>query len=151
MMKTVEENQPPSGEDRSAFNAPPTSADSVAAMIGTKNLKIIIITMPFVFMAAVAVFIAVFGRPGERANAAMQTSLQSESVAPESLGGLSIPPLPVDGSDGIVLPKGAEIGSMAFDGDRLAVHVTVPGGVMIVVYDLQKNIVVQTIPVWTGE
>ncbi len=133
-MNRVEENQQPAGEDRSAFNAQPTSADSFAAMIGTKNLKIIIITMPFVFLIVVGLIIAVFGRPGERASAAPAIAQSTSIHSPENGGGF-------------ILPGDAVIESMALDGDRLAVHVNMQDGAMIVIYDLQQEIVMQTIPV----
>lgn len=137
-MHREEENQPDGSEDGLAFNAPPTSAGSVAGMIGTRNLKIAIITMPFVFMAVVAVIIAVFGRPG-RADTVREPTVPSLSS------------LSVDNAAGVGLPAGAEIGSIAFDGDRLAIHVKARDGAMILIYDLQANAVVKRIPVSEAE
>ena len=132
MMNRADENQQPGGEDSSAFNAAPKTADSVAAMIGTKKLKIVIITMPFVFMAVVALIIAVFGKPGRNTRAA----------APVSLSTLNI-----GGAGGIVLPGNGVIQSMTLDGEKLALHVRNEDGVVIVIYDMTQDKIVKTIPI----
>ncbi len=149
-MNKAHNHQESKGEEMPSPDAAKSSADSVAAMIGTRNLKIVIITMPFVFLVVVGLIIAVFGRPGE-SNRTTSDATHMDVATGAGPGALSISNLSLDGSGGVILPKGAEIGSMAFDGDRLALHVDGRAGAMIVIYDLQQNIVVQTIPVIQGE
>lgn len=132
-MNTMQDDQQPGSEGKSAFDTARTSADSVAAMIGTKNLKIIIITMPFVFLAVVGVIIAVFAKPGDAATTHMQAA-QPTAVVAGDVGG-------------IALPGNAVIRSVDIDGNRLAMHVTTPDGAMILVYDIDRDKIIETIPV----
>lgn len=138
--------------DRLDFAAAPAKG-SVAGRIGTKNLLIIIVTMPFVFLAVVMTIIGVFGRPGEEKIAAAPASVRSTPVdaleQPAGAGARATLPTPAsmgDVSTAIVLPQGVSAGAISLDGDRLAVRVNGDSGAMIVIYDLASKSVIQTIP-----
>lgn len=115
----------------------------LANSIGTRNLWIVILTMPAVFLVIVAAIIAVFGRPGaDKAPPAEVAAPVEETVAapePEAL------------PEGIAVPQGAAPGAIALDGDRLAVRLDGPDGVEIVVYDLAKGEIVARVPFRTAE
>ncbi len=113
--------------------ASPSQFGSLAGSIGARNLIIIIIAMPFVFFFGVMGAIALFGKPNEAAPVA---------TAPASL--VASP----SGSDeaGVALPAGAAPGSIALDGDRLAVRMDGPDGVVVVVYDLARGEVIARVP-----
>ena len=138
-------------------DAVPT-ASSVAGMIGTKNLLIVIVTMPFVFLVVVMAIISIFGRSDD-AVSDVNRVVQSISPTNASLEEPAITEpqrviLPIaataDGSlRGITLPVGAETGAMSLDGDRLALRIETGEGPMIVIYDLAQNTVVQTVPILT--
>ncbi len=139
-------------------DAVPTPS-SVAGMIGTKNLLIVIVTMPFVFLVVVMAIISIFGRPDD-AVSDVNRVVQSIPISNGSLEepALSEPQrvvLPIavaaEGTvGGITLPVGAEAGAMSLDGDRLALRIETPDGPMIVIYDLVQNSVVQTVPLLTA-
>lgn len=127
--------------------AKPANMGSVAMQIGTKNLLIIIVTMPFVFLVVVMSIIALFGDPKKHktADAAPAAALEQPAVAGQRV----VLPMPasVAGAPGaIALPQGATAGALALDGDRLAVRVDTEGGAMIVIYDLKQGAVVETVP-----
>ena len=150
-------------EDRKKDQAEPLEFEpaapqfsSVASNIGAKNLLIIIITMPFVFLVVVMGIIAVFGKSDEDAriaDAAAPGAVISTPVASleePALQGQRVT-LPIAAStdellSGIVLPEGSAAGAISLDGDRLAVRVDSVDGGMIVIYDLAQNTVVKTIP-----
>lgn len=111
----------------------PSQVDSLAESIGARNLKIIIITMPFVFMAALAVIIALFGGDKEDADTASALSAAEILASPETNAG--------------ALTGEAGVGAISLDGDRLAVRVDGPDGVKIIIYDVATGDVVQTITV----
>lgn len=141
-------------EFREAAPAP----SSVAGMIGTKNLLIIIVTMPFVFLVVVMAIIAIFGNPGEETSAAAEgTAPVVETIAieePAADGQRVVLPIPAASDDAvgaIALPAGAEAGAISLDGNRLAVRVESDDGAMIVIYDLSQNTVVQTVPITAGD
>ncbi len=124
----------------------------IAQSIGSRNLMIIIVTMPLVFLAVVAGIIAVFG--GDDAEVASEVaSSAATSAAVERLA----EPAPARGAAGataisaapsaIGLAPGSDVTAMSLDGDRLALRVDGPGGVSIVIYDLSAGAVIQTIPV----
>jgi hypothetical protein len=139
--------------------APAAGGASLAHAIGARNLMIIIITMPLVFLIVVMATIAVFGRPGdgkeksaagERVVAAVErpTLVQPEPAAPATAGviapspaSLSVAPAP------LILPPGADIASMALDGDRLVLHIDGEDGGEIVVYDLKTGAALSRIAV----
>ncbi len=126
----------------------PSSFENIATAIGSRNLMIIIVTMPLVFLAVVTGIIAIFG--GDDAEVA------SEAAAPAAVERLA-EPAPAHGAAGatavsadpsaIGLAPGADVTAMSLDGDRLALRVDGPGGVSIVIYDLSAGAVVQTIPI----
>lgn len=129
----------------------PVRAPSLAHAIGARNLMIIIITMPLVFLIVVMAVISIFGRPGDNndprlAPVASATGLETLS---QPLGGVTTPsavayaisPAP------LVVPEGASISSMALDGDRLVMRVEGVGDGEIIIYDLARGAVVQRIPV----
>lgn len=129
----------------------------LAQAIGTRNLLIIIITMPLVFLVVVLGTITIFGRPGaereaapeERVSIELNRDMETLAVPPSALQqaaapsdiALSIDPAP------LILPAGAGISSMAIDGDRLVLRVEDEGGGEIVIYDLKKGAPVQRIRV----
>lgn len=127
--------------------APPAAAPpeagfgGLAQAIGTRNLWIIILTMPAVFLVAVAAIIAVFGRPGADSEAIRDAAAQTPPAA-ETAAVAAPAPLP----EAISVPAGAAPGAIALDGDRLAVRLDGPDGVEVVVYDLAKGEVVARVP-----
>ncbi|MEM9618728.1 MAG: hypothetical protein AAF936_12275 [Pseudomonadota bacterium] len=140
------------------FREAAPSASSVASMIGTKNLLIIIVTMPFVFLVVVMAIIALFGGSDDAVETASPGAVRSVSTdaleEPAANAQRVVLPLPAatDGPlAGITLPAGAEAGAISLDGDRLAVRVESDDGAMIVIYDLTQNTVVQTVPITTGD
>lgn len=136
--------------------ATPTPS-SIASKIGAKNLLIIIVTMPFVFLVVVMAIIAVFGRPGEEKAAsvspgAVRSTPVVELNAPAD-GQRVVLPMPASAESlakAIALPEGAKTGAMALDGNRLAIRVDSDEGAMIVIYDLEADEVVKTIPLTTA-
>lgn len=146
-----------SNNNGSGFRDAVPTPSSVAGMIGTRNLLIVIVTMPFVFLVVVMAIISIFGRPDD---AASDVGRVVQSISPHN-GSLEEPAitepqrvvLPIsamaDGTiGGITLPVGAEAGVMSLDGDRLALRVETGEGPMIVIYDLAQNKVVQTVPIF---
>ncbi len=138
------------------FREAAPSASSVASMIGTKNLLIIIVTMPFVFLVVVMAIIALFGGSDDAVEAASPGAVRSVAAdaleEPAANAQRVVLPIPAatDGAlSGITLPAGAEAGAISLDGDRLAVRVESEDGAMIVIYDLAQNVVVQTVPITT--
>ncbi|GJL95065.1 MAG: hypothetical protein DHS20C05_14700 [Hyphococcus sp.] len=147
-------------QDMLDFTEAAPAPSGVAAMLGTKNLLIIIVTMPFVFLVVVMTIIGIFGRPGadeDRTVEAATTSVRStavETLEEPSVAGQRVI-LPVTASTGdlssaIALPAGAQAGAISLDGDRLAVRIDTDDGAMVVIYDLAKGAAVQTIPLTSG-
>lgn len=149
-------------DDRSPLaphGAPTAIGAWLAQAIGARNLMIIIVTMPLVFLVVVMATIAVFGRPGAgkdagadlsmaRAGGERETLAQPGPSAQGSTGvirpspaSLTLDPAP------LVLPPGADIASMALDGDRLVLSVEGEEGGEIIVYDLASGAMVQRIEV----
>jgi len=123
-----------------------SSFADIAASIGTRNLMIIIVTMPLVFLAVVTVIIAVFGRDDEDgvASAPAERAVAVERLAepaPVSAGATPVSPAAIG------IDAGADITAMSLDGDRLALRVDGPTGVSIVIYDIANGAVIQRIPV----
>lgn len=134
-----------SGSSQSGFAA-------MASAIGTRNLLIIIVTMPLVFLIVVMAIIAFLG-PDEAREAATPGAVRSTPAAtleePDVAGRRAILPVPAAAErfePAIALPPGAEIGAMALDGDRLALRIDAADGGMIVIYDLAQDAVIKTIP-----
>ncbi|PQA88526.1 hypothetical protein [Hyphococcus luteus] len=109
----------------------------LAQSIGARNLWIVILAMPAVFLVVVAAIIAVFGKPRGA------EGTQTEAPAAESVAATPVSqPLPA----GIAIPAGAAPGAIALDGDRLAVRLDGPDGAEVVIYDLAKSEVVARVP-----
>ena len=124
--------------------APDTGMGGLAQSIGARNLWIIILTMPAVFLVAVAAIIAIFGKPkteedvisGAAPDGAIEEVLPASG--PSATGG-SV-------GDFIGIEPGAAAGAIALDGDRLAVRVDGPGGGVVVIYDIAKGEEIARIP-----
>ncbi|MEM8936125.1 MAG: hypothetical protein AAGC77_06935 [Pseudomonadota bacterium] len=164
-MKLGFAKEAPSQSDRPDYRDDPAeSFSSVAATIGARNLLVIIVTMPFVFIAVVLGAIAIFGPPDEESAQASATSVRSTAVAAAPVvssveiaesdeaattsDALVLPiPAAVDSySSAIVLPEGAATGAISLDGDRLALRVDSEEGSMIIIYDLANKSIIQTVP-----
>lgn len=118
----------------------PSKFGSLAGAIGAKNLIIIIIAMPFVFLVAVLGIIALFGNPNDvsgRKPAANDYEAASENAANDTAALIG---------DAVDYPAGAAPGAIALDGDRLAVRIDGPDGVEVVVYDLAKGEIIARVP-----
>jgi hypothetical protein len=146
------------------FREAAPSAGTVGGMIGTKNLLIIIVTMPFVFLVVVMAIIGFFGNPNEtsapdeisgndaagvvrsiQASPAPETALDEPSANRQRV----VLPMPAsirNLAPAITLPEGATPGAISLDGDRIALRVDGDAGAMIVIYDLSTDQVVKTIP-----
>lgn len=127
----------------------PSSFGDIAVSIGSRNLLIIIVTMPLVFIAVVTVIIKLFGGGDD-------AGLASEAAAPIAVERLA-EPAPTRSATAVTtisadpsaigLAAGADVTAMSLDGDRLALRVDGPDGVSIVIYDLTAGAVIQRIPV----
>ena len=145
-MTKTDDFQALGGDNAAGPEHGPSAATSVAAKIGAKNLKIIIITMPFVFLIVVGAIIAVFGKP--RSSKADDATVEIAAAAPPAASAAFADiEYSLAGEGGFNLPAGAEIKSMAIDGDRLAIHIDLENGAAIVIYDLQQDAVIKTIPI----
>lgn len=113
-------------------DAPSGGGLPLARAIGTRNLLIVIFTMPLVFLAVVLAIIVFAGKPAREARAAGEASAAAPVPAP------------------ILLPEDGRIVAMNVDGDRLVLRVEHKGGGDIVVYDLAKGRTLRTVPVRTG-
>ena len=127
----------------------------VASSIGTKNLLIAIITMPFVFLLVVMTILAVFGgradEPAQLADAATAGAVRSTPAEAVLTIEEPAPNRAVEAfrasttSPEFSAPLAAG-GAMALDGDRLAVRVDRADGAYVVVYDLAAGEVIYTVP-----
>lgn len=147
-------------DDETADSEPlaPSELKDFAASIGTRNLMIIIVTMPLVFLVVVMAIIAVFGGNDDDAVASVAPPAASPVVRSTPVEVLSEPAiagvqsvLPVNAAAPIALPDGAEAGAISLDGDRLAVRIDGPDGAAIVIYDLTQGAVIQTVPITDGQ
>lgn len=130
----------------------PSGMASLAGAIGTRNLLIIIMTMPLVFIGILVAIIMVFGGPNKderarNASAVVSTPIDAGDVTDEA-------PVALPASAGVLgaaiaLPEGAAPGAISLDGDMLAVRVSGGDGDAVVIYDLTQNRVVQTVPLIT--
>ena len=124
---------------------------SLAASIGVRNLWIIILAMPAVFLVVVAAIIAIFGKPKSDPKTELPPIEAVELEArpnSDASGEVSVEVTnPSVGTAPITIPRDAAAGSIALDGDRLAIRVDGPAGVVIVVYDLAKGEVIARVPV----
>jgi len=140
------------------IDVPRSGFSGFAASIGARNLMIIIVTMPLVFLMVVMGVIAVFGEANETRETAAPGAVRSTSAAapeaPAPPGQRTILPIPAamdTKAQAIELPAGARAGAISLDGERLAVRVDAEDGAMIFIYDLTKNAVVQTVPLKAAE
>jgi len=130
-------------------------AQPIGGMIGARNLLIIIVTMPLVFLGVVAAIIMTFGSPLSKkdsvrtSHSTVRSTPAAPSGADNTMSGqramLAIPASSADGA--IALPEGAAPGAISLDGDRLAVRVDDPDGAVIVIYDLAQRRVIQSVPI----
>ncbi len=118
--------------------SPAAGVGGLAQSIGTRNLWIIILTMPAVFLVAVAAIIAIFGKP-KKDEAELGAPVAVEDVA-------DVDAAPTDIA-ALALAPGETVGAIALDGDRLAVRVAGPDGVVVVIYDIVKGEEIARIPV----
>ncbi len=143
------------------FREAAPTAQSVGGMLGTKNLLIVIVTMPFVFLVVVMAIIGLVGKPEKASKAetpGVVRSIETVDAAPSSDTAASgvttngqrvVLPMPASLTtlaSAITLPEGATPGAISLDGDRLALRVDTEDGTMIVIYDLATDQVVKTIP-----
>ncbi len=104
-------------------------AGGLAASIGARNLWIIILTMPAVFLVVVAIIIAIFGKPGK---GAAEDAAVVEASAPAASATM-------DNTAPIAINAGETIKSVTLDGDRLAAIISGPDGDYVVIYDVVKG------------
>lgn len=138
--------------DKAADSAPAPASGfmGVAGSIGARNLIVIIITMPLVFLLVVMATIALFGRPGAE-KGDVRRSIVAEPLEildqPAPLRAAA-PASPAAAShDTIALKPGEDISAMALDGDRLVLRVRGEGGGEIIVYDLALGAIVRRVAV----
>ena len=123
-------------DETEAAAAPSTGFGDLAQSIGTRNLWIIILAMPAVFLVIVAAIIAIFGgAEEEEADIAAPAVVEDRAVTAPSAA-----------SAPIALGAGEAAGAIALDGDRLAVRVDGPDGVVVVVYDIAQGEEIARIP-----
>ena len=125
-----------------------------AQSIGARNLMIIIVTMPLVFIIVVMGIIGFFGSPGdEEAPAAAQTLIEPAPIAAEvtqvSQPGQQkiVSTQSAAAASPLTVPAGATIATMTLAGDELAVHVSGPAGDEIIIYDTKLGETKLVIPV----
>jgi len=148
--------------------------------IGTRNLLIVIVTMPLVFLIVVMATIAIFGNPDDRDEGAPVDAGKAETSpqAPRHASGAvaSIERLEQPGNDRarlakgaalsasavsldtfvadpapIILPKNVKPTAIALDGDRIALHIEGPDGGAIVLYDAVNGRVLQQIAIQNSD
>lgn len=154
--------------------APPplTAVHSFAEKIGSRNLMIAIVTMPFLFIGALALIIAAVGLPQEDASAegsldeilaAGPVTRAPDAAAPPGAAqapsaetaaarrsAQPVPPVaaasPSAADPSFTAAAAIPSGGLALDGDRLAVRIERPDGPVVVVYDLSKGAVTHEVP-----
>jgi hypothetical protein len=132
------------------MTAPPLSGIApLAQAIGTRNLLIIVVTMPLVFLIVVMATLSIFGSPDKRERVAAASKGSEMATLEQPAPGRVT--LPIAASTGaaapLLIPQGAALGALALDGDRLAVRIDTPDGGAIVVYDLVRGVEIQRIEV----
>ncbi|MBT8472690.1 MAG: hypothetical protein KJN99_08800 [Marinicaulis sp.] len=129
---------------------------SLAQSIGARNLMIAIVTMPAVFLVVVLAIIGVFGKPkvDETETAAVATPVRSTEVDTlQEPARVSVPVTEPSAASVNVPVRSVEwdasptANAISLDGDRLAVRMMGGEGEVIVIFDLEENEVVQTVPV----
>ena len=156
MVKFKMEQEERRETDPLEFREAAPTAQSVGGMLGTKNLLIIIVTMPFVFLVVVMAIIGLVGKPEKASKAeapsvvrSIETVDEAQSSGVATSGQRVVLPMPASLTtlaSAIELPAGATPGAISLDGDRLALRVDTDDGAMIVIYDLATDQVVKTIP-----
>ena len=146
-----EEEAAQAGETPEAPEAAPTPFHAFAQNIGARRLMIAIVAMPFFFILLLVAIIAVVGLPEDEAVDAApleETAAPDAATAPAPAETVGTAASSSASSSGPALgaPLAAAPGSMALDGDRLAVRVERPEGAVIVIYDLSQGAVVHEIP-----
>lgn len=162
--KAVDTNEETTGEAEAP--APPTAVHSFAEKIGSRNLMIAIVTMPFIFIGALALIIAIVGLPEEQAPASPDAFLDDSigaapvaaapvvaqtAAAPEvstveaPAEAVIRPPAPAR-SSAMPVPAMIPPGGISLDGNRLAVRIERADGDVIVIYDLARGEVVSEVP-----
>lgn len=151
-------NEKPTAIEGDEVGPAAAPAPSLASSIGSRNLLIIIISMPVVFLIVVMVTISVFGRSGDsHTERSAVNNAQAERVVASPMVNRSQQGAPLNTSSSafmvaediepIILPKDAHSESMALDGDRLALRIHGPDGEAVIIYDLSAGRVIATIPV----
>ena len=160
-IKAVETDEETASGEASEAEAPAplTGVHSFAEKIGSRNLMIAIVTMPFFFIGALALIIAIAGLPeGEEPPApALDDSIGASPplAAPDAPDAPAPPPqpaalqeAPASAASAAAAPLASMIppGGIALDGDRLAVRIERADGDVIVIYDLARGEVVNEVP-----
>jgi hypothetical protein len=151
MKLRLEDDGAQTSEARKPNNHQDNAFGPVASAIGARNLMIIIVTMPLVFLIVVVGILAIFGAPDNARKAQAAETVRSispfESDPGTQAGPRAILPLPAasDAAPALTLPAGARAGAIALDGDRLAVRIDSDDRAMIVIYDLAADAVVKSI------
>ena len=156
-IKAVETDQ--DAQDIDEAPAPPTAFHGFAEKIGSRNLMIAIVTMPFIFVGALALIIAIVGMPEEEVPASPEAFLDdSIGAAPAAAPAPAVatvetpaevvirPPAPAPSS---AMPAPTQMippGGIALDGNSLAVRIERADGDVIVIYDLARGEVVNEVP-----
>ena len=154
-----QQDEAAAGEEASP---PLTAVHSFAEKIGSRNLMIAIVTMPFLFIGALALIIAVVGLPQEdegpagsldeliaagpvtRAPDAAALTPASQPLPAEPAAPQAAPP--VSGPAPVASAAAIPPGGVALDGDRLAVRIEREDGPVVVIYDLSRGEVTHEVP-----
>jgi len=152
-VETVAEDAARDEEPGAETAAPLTAVHSFAEKIGSRNLMIAIVTMPFFFIGVLALIIAAVGLPEDEADLA-GTSLETpvgaplEAAVPDAATlGDTVGGAPAAASSILPgTPAAIPPGGVALDGDRLAVRIEGPDGPVVVIYDLSRGAVTHEIP-----
>lgn len=102
-------------------------------------LKVAVVVMGVMLLAGLAAVIA------GMIYQASKVGKKPSSVAAQAAAGNGIAD-----AGALTLPEGGAVSSMALDGDRLAVHLTAPGGGEIAIVDLTTGKVLSRIKLQTG-
>lgn len=157
-IKAVETDEETASGEASEAEAPAplTGVHSFAEKIGSRNLMIAIVTMPFFFIGALALIIAIAGLPeGEEPPApALDDSIGASPplaapdapAPPPQPAALQETPASAVSAAAAPLPSMIPPGGIALDGDRLAVRIERADGDVIVIYDLARGEVVNEVP-----
>lgn len=153
MKIAMEEDRDEASLDDIVFDAPDKTSVGIAERIGSRNLLIIIVTMPFVFFVVVMAIIAIFGAPEEEAPAvAYRGAVTPTAPAQEATDALAEPaarvtlPTPAANASLAAANAPSPFGAIALDGDRLAVRVDGETGAAVRIYNLKTNDLIQVVP-----